>query len=156
MTYHLKDQPVTIFLLVLLFVVPHAVFAEGFRYETAVVVTSQGDRIRVDLADTPAKRQLGLGQRDSLAQGEGMLFVFEKKTPHGFWMKGMRFPIDILWLNNHRVVHIADNVAPPKPGGTLETITPAVSANFVLELPAGEASALGIRKGSYLKYRFNP
>ena len=66
-----------------------------------------------------------------------MLFVFKRSGRHGFWMKDMNFPIDILWLRNGRVVYVAENVPPPSSGETPVPITPAKSANLVLELEAG-------------------
>mgnify|MGYP000040440404 FL=1 len=83
-----------------------------------------------------------------------MLFVFERSGRHGFWMKDMNFPIDILWLRNSRVVYVAENVPPPSSGETPVTITPDKSANLVLELEAGQARALGLAVGSTLDYRW--
>ena len=83
-----------------------------------------------------------------------MLFVFERSGHHGFWMKDMNFPIDILWLRNSRVVYVAENVRPPSSGKTPVTITPDKSANLVLELDAGQVRALGLAVGSTLAYRW--
>lgn len=128
--------------------------AKTFHYQHATVVTEQGREIPVEIADTPAKRQQGLSDRDGLRSGWGMLFVFERTSRQGFWMKDMRFPIDILWLRNRRVVHVAENVPPPRPGEEPVTITPDPSANLVLELEAGQARALGLQVGSTLEYRW--
>ena len=70
--------------------------AEEIVYSHAIVTTSTGDRIPVEVADTLKKRSLGLGERTSLKKGWGMLFVFEKRKPHRFWMKDMQFPLDII------------------------------------------------------------
>ena len=83
-----------------------------------------------------------------------MLFVFERSGRHGFWMKDMNVPIDILWLRNSRVGYVAENVPPPSSGETPVTITPDKSANLVLELEAGQARALGLAVGSTLDYRW--
>ena len=87
-------------------------FAEEIVYSHAIVTTSTGEEIPVEVADTLKKRSLGLGERTSLKKGWGMLFVFEKREPHRFWMKDMQFPLDIIWLDNHRIVHIIHNVQP--------------------------------------------
>jgi len=78
-------------------------FAEVQDYAHAIVTTSTGKKISVEVADTVEKRSLGLGKRSGLENGWGMLFVFEKRKQHGFWMKGMQFPLDIIWLDNHRI-----------------------------------------------------
>ena len=76
-------------------------FAEEIVYSHALVTTTTGEEIPVEVADTLKKRSLGLGKRASLKKGWGMLFVFEKRKPHRFWMKDMQFPLDIIWLDNH-------------------------------------------------------
>ncbi len=130
------------------------VHAQGFTYQQATVVTPSGVEIPVEIADTPAKRHLGLGNRAELRPGWGMLFLFDSSSRHGFWMKNMSFPIDIIWLRNRRVVHVAKQVPPPQSGEQPMTITPARAANLVLEIEAGRARALGLEVGSTLEYRW--
>src|SRR5436305_1009786 len=43
--------------------------------------------ISVEVVDTDATREKGLGDRESLAENTGMLFVFPKDDTYGFWMK---------------------------------------------------------------------
>ena len=90
-------------------------FAEEIVYSHAIVTTSTGEEIPVEVADTLKKRSLGLGKRAFLKKGWGMLFVFEKRIPHSFWMKNMRFPIDIIWLDNQRIVELAGDFTTPTP-----------------------------------------
>src|SRR3989344_7914429 len=60
------------------------------------VVTINDAKINVEIADTQDKRAKGLGGRDSLATGSGMLFIFPKADRYSFWMKGTKFPLDII------------------------------------------------------------
>ena len=129
-------------------------FAEGIVYSHAIVTTSRGDKIQVEIADTLRKRSLGLGKRSYLKKGWGMLFVFEKLKPHRFWMKDMQFPIDIVWLDNHRIVHIIHNAKPSKSMDELEIMTSPVPVNFVLEITAGGAAKLGLKTGQRMKFKF--
>jgi hypothetical protein len=128
--------------------------ARTFSYQQATVITQSGAEIPVEVSDTPAKRQQGLSDRPRLKKGWGMLFVFEHSGRHGFWMKDMNFPIDILWLRNRRVVYVAENIPPPSSGESSVTVTPDKSANLVLELDAGQARALDLSVGSILDYRW--
>lgn len=90
--------------------------------------------IEVRIADEPAEQTLGLSGTEELGEFEGMLFVFSKEDHYGMWMKDMRFPIDILWINNDmRVVHIEQNVSPDT---FPETFTSEDPARFVLEVNA--------------------
>ena len=129
-------------------------FAKVQDYAHAIVTTSSGKEIPVEVADTVEKRSLGLGKRSGLENGWGMLFVFEKRKQHGFWMKDMQFPLDIIWLDNHRIVHILRNVQPGKSIVHPPVITPPVAGNFVLEIDAGRADELKLQVGQRLKYQF--
>ena len=129
-------------------------FAEEIVYAHAIVTTSKGKEIPVEVADTLKKRSLGLGKRASLKKGWGMLFVFEKRKPHRFWMKDMQFPLDIIWLDNHRIVHIIHNAQPSDPKDEPEVMTSPVSVNFVLEIAAGRAAKLGLKTGQRMKFKF--
>ena len=128
--------------------------AQKFSYAHATVITPKGVSIPVEVSDTPEKRSLGLGKRDKLEKGWGMLFVFEKRIPHSFWMKNMRFPIDIIWLDNQRIVELAENVPPPQEGESPKVMEPRLPSNFVLEIESGRARALGLKVGQMLSYQF--
>ena len=129
-------------------------FAEVQDYAHAIVTTSTGKKISVEVADSVEKRSLGLGNRSGLQNGWGMLFVFEKRKQHGFWMKDMEFPLDIIWLDNHRIAYILRNVQPAKSGVIPPVMTPPVAGNFVLEIDAGRADELKLQVGQLLKYQF--
>ncbi|MFZ2049230.1 MAG: DUF192 domain-containing protein [Minisyncoccia bacterium] len=100
--------------------------------------------INVTVANTSAERELGLSGRDGLKSSEGMLFVFDRSDLYGFWMKDMKFSIDIVWIENNKVVFIEKNVLP----GTYPTVFyPKDKANIVLELPSGFCDAKQISVG---------
>ena len=129
-------------------------FAEKINYYNAIVTTSTGEKIPVEVADTPKKRSLGLGKRPSLKKGWGMLFVFEERKPHRFWMKDMQFPLDIIWLDNHRIVNINQNAKPATSDNEPDVMTSPVPVNFVLEIAAGRAAKLRLKKGQQMKFKF--
>ncbi|GAH05005.1 unnamed protein product, partial [marine sediment metagenome] len=58
-----------------------------------------GYSFQVEIADDPEEMKLGLGERDSLCGSCGMLFEYSREGKYYFWMKGMRFPIDIIWIS---------------------------------------------------------
>ena len=129
-------------------------FAKQLKYAHALVKTSAGIEIHVEVADTSQKRSLGLGKRSGLKKDWGMLFVFEKRKTHSFWMKDMQFALDIIWLDNYRIVHILRNVQPAIQGEKPSILAPPAPANFVLEIEAGRASELRLKQGDLLKYNF--
>lgn len=105
----------------------------------------QGE-IYAEIASTLNARELGLSYRDSIGDNEGLLFIFDKPDIYAFWMKDMKFSIDMVWLSEDgQVVHIEENVSPDT--------YPKVFANkpkalYVLELNAGMARKYGLYLGS--------
>lgn len=111
--------------------------------------------VDVEVADTPAKRQQGLGGRESLEQSRGMLFVFEKGDKYKFWMKGLSFPLDFIWIRDLQIVDLAENIAAADPGQsdeTLEVITPKEKVDMVLEVNAGFIQANNIKIGDKIEF----
>src|SRR2546430_16776549 len=64
------------------------------------VIRGPGAAVEVSLevAATPAERERGLMYRTSLAEGRGMLFVFEEDGYQSFWMKNTLIPLDPLFI----------------------------------------------------------
>ena len=113
------------------------------------LVTPTGAEISLHVADTPEERERGLGGRPSLGRKEAMLFVFDEPGRYGFWMKGMLFPLDIIWLDaDFRVVHMEENVATSTYPRLYE---PPSAASYVLELSAGASAETGIANGAALR-----
>ena len=98
-------------------------------------VELDGERFTLEVAATEEEREKGLGGRESLCRTCAMLFVFEKSERYAFWMKDMRFPIDIVWFLGDRVVFVAHEVSPDFSG----ILEPAVVADRVIELSSGAA-----------------
>lgn len=96
-----------------------------------------GEVIYAELAVTDQERQLGLMYRECLNPDQGMLFVFEREEIQSFWMKNMKFSIDIIWLDrDKRIVHIEKNV-PPCKNEDCPSYAPPVSSKYVLEIKQG-------------------
>lgn len=102
---------------------------------STTTVRVDGVEINADVAQTQAQLEKGLGGRDSLADKTGMWFVFPYPYQWGIWMKDMKFPIDIVWLDESlKIVTIKQNVSPET---YPEAFYPTSLASYVLELPAG-------------------
>lgn len=94
-----------------------------------------------EVAESHWQKTRGLMFRDSLPHNHGMLFTFFRPSPAGIWMFGMRFPIDILFIDSgKKVLRVIENA---KPLGlswrTWKLYIPPSPASYVLELPAGGA-----------------
>lgn len=113
-----------------------------------------GTVIRAEIVDTIPTRIQGLMFRDTLPENQGMLFVFESEGKHWFWMRNMKFPIDIIWLDmNNRVVDIVKNAEPCHL--TCPRYTPQENAKFVLEIRANLTDQLSVEKGSLINFKIN-
>ncbi|HEY4476736.1 MAG TPA: DUF192 domain-containing protein [Candidatus Paceibacterota bacterium] len=128
---------------------PIADWTPGFHWKPGVqnhTLVINGTNIVVEIAATPAARERGLADRPSLEAGRGMLFVFDRADYYSFWMKNMRFPIDIIWFHNDwRVVDITPDVSP---GSFPNTYQPKSPARYVLEVNAGFIVTHGVTTGS--------
>lgn len=112
-----------------------------------------GHEIKLELAITEAEKEKGLGSRDSLAPDTGMLFVYQTKGKYGFWMKGMRFPLDFIWIDGNIIVDLSPNIPFPEKNTTQPiSLTSRVPADKVLEVNAGVIDRLGIKIGDLVQF----
>lgn len=114
-------------------------------------ITIGDDTIKVEIADTDQEREMGLSSRTSLDSDRGMLFVFDNKDVSPiFWMKDTLIPLDIIWINDGKIVKIDANVPVPAEGTSendLQRYSPGSAIDQVLEVNAGYAANHGISVG---------
>lgn len=91
--------------------------------------------IKLEVANNGITRANGLSNRIKLDEDRGMIFVFVENEQPGFWMKDMKFPIDIIWINeNLKIIEVHKNISP----STYPTVFyPASPIKYVIEVPAG-------------------
>ncbi len=113
-----------------------------------VTLTAGDATIVAEVASTPDEQQKGLSDRLALADGTGMLFVYDKEGSPGIWMKDMNFPIDIVWANSEGIiVTIESDVSPAT---YPSAFYPSAPAAYVLEIPAGYAKKHDIAIGGQI------
>ena len=116
-------------------------------------VTVNGIDLEVEVALSADEQAKGLSIKDNLKSNEGMLFPYETPRTLSFWMKDMKFPIDILWLDdNKKVVHIEEDLQPCSPFLPCQSYSPDVQAQYVLETVAGFSSSNGIVEGTAVEF----
>jgi len=107
-------------------------------------------RIKAYLATTTEAMERGLGDRESIGSDESMLFVFDTPDVYSFWMKDMKFPIDIFWLDeSKRVIFIQKNALP---SSYPEMFTPDSPALYVLETQNGFADKNLVKIGDTVSF----
>lgn len=117
------------------------------------VATINNHSFRVSAAVSQKEHETGLSKTQSLSEDQGMIFLFEKPEYYSFWMKNMKFPVDIIYINNDKIVTIKNNAAPPKNNEeNLIIYTPTGPSDKVLEIQAGLSEKYGFKIGDTVKY----
>lgn len=114
-------------------------------------VEIKGITVEVEVANTLYKRIKGLMFMKFLEKNKGMLFVFREEFYPKFWMFGMCFPIDIIWINEkEKIVDITYNAEPSF--NPCRTYTPKKKCKYVLEVVSGFAEKYGINIGDVVNF----
>lgn len=102
------------------------------------------------VADNDLERMEGLSGKKSLGANEGMLFIFDRESDWGIWMKDMSFPIDIAWINaKKKIVHIEQDVSPQT---YPEVFKSSNLILYVLETQAGFFAKNNIKIGDIVAF----
>jgi uncharacterized protein len=118
--------------------------------EQLAIITSSGTHdFLVEVMRSEAQRERGLMFRRSLPQDRGMLFDFGVERPVAMWMKNTYLPLDMIFIGcSGRVVGLAENTEPMS-----EKIIPSgAPACGVLEVNAGTAARIGLRRGDTVRH----
>ena len=109
-----------------------------------------GQTLKVDLALTPNTQEQGLSGRKSLANDEGMLFIFPQPGKYFFWMKDMNFPIDMIWIGeDQKIIYIKKDVLPesfPK------TYGPQKNSKYILEVNANFCEKNNLKENDSVEF----
>ena len=101
-------------------------------------------KLDIELAKTDNKRAIGLMNRNSLEESQGMLFIFQEDNRSGFYMKDTRIPLDIMFIGvDSSVISISKNRQP----FDMQSEGPSVPYRYVLEVAGGKSDAWGVKEG---------
>lgn len=111
-------------------------------------VTVNNQVFDIEIANDDNEQIEGLSNRESLDRDSGMLFVFEEKGRHGFWMKNVNFPLDLIYISDNKIVDIIKNAEPKSATDTnIPIYEPREDANYVLEINGGLSDEYGFEIG---------
>jgi len=118
----------------------------------AVTVQAPKARLSLEIARTDAQRERGLMYRTQLAPHTGMIFVFARDEFVNFWMKNTLIPLDMIFIGADGTVRRVFGNVPVLHSQSSDDKIPleGAQAKYVIELPAGEAAADGIARGTRL------
>lgn len=114
-----------------------------------------GQLIKVEIASGDQSRTKGLSDRLKLDPDTGMLFIFPVKNFYSFWMKDMRFPLDLIWISEDTVAEFIEN-APPEGSNPQKIYIAPKPVNKVLEVNAGTVQKLNIQIGDKIEFKNIP
>jgi uncharacterized membrane protein (UPF0127 family) len=144
----MRRRPSSIFLFALALLAAVAA-CEAQPKVTIATQTGQSVIFQVEVADTAAKRTLGLQYRKELGSDRGMIFLFPAESHQSFWMKNTPLPLDMIFINSERkIVGIVEQTTP----FSLDSRSVPAPSQFVLEIYGGMVKRHGIRAGDSVRF----
>lgn len=122
---------------------------QGPTVELSIVSGEKTHTFQVEVADTPAETELGLMNRSEMARDHGMIFDFGDPRPVSMWMKNTLIPLDMVFIApDGKVLRIETNTEP----FSTKIIPSEGTISAVLELNAGQADKIGLKRGDKVIY----
>lgn len=145
MELRLKDKAFIIMLaVVFLFLVLGKLMPHTQPKEMLTPVQIGATKVMVEEVFTDFGMYKGLGDRQQLGENQGMLFLHDGAAKHPYVMRGMKFPLDFIFIKDNKVVDIAEKVPVEFQG----TVVGATEYDRVLEVNAGFVERHGIHLGN--------
>ena len=103
----------------------------------------------IELALTQTERDLGLMYRNTLAENQGMLFVFPNSQPRSFYMRNTHIPLDIIFLDENKAIVSIQRDAKPMDQSSLPS---EGAAQYVLEINGGLSKKWNLEVGDKIEF----
>ncbi len=110
----------------------------GDKHYQVEIVRSEKDQIK------------GLSDRNSLEDIDGMLFVYDDSRIRSFWMEGMRFDLDIIWIRNSKIIGFTENISYQDQGKSYKL---PEKCDMVLELKSGRVKNDDLKIGNKVEIK---
>lgn len=104
-------------------------------------------QVLAEIAKTETQRERGLMFRTSLADGKGMLFVFDKDEQLSFWMKNTKLPLSLAYISSDGIIRQIVGLEPQ----SLAAVQAERSVRYALEVPRGWFDRAGVRVGDLVR-----
>jgi uncharacterized membrane protein (UPF0127 family) len=146
-----------IFLIAGLLILVTAIVLLNYNYQNKKTpqVTINNHIFNLAIAKTDTEKKIGLSKYRNIPQNFGMLFPFGKPDYYSFWMKNMKFPIDIIFIRNNKIVTIFKNASPPKSNNELLPIYRNQNlSDTVLEINTGLSDKYNFKTGDLVKINY--
>jgi len=128
--------------------------AENIQFEKDLlkIQTNNNEYIfNIEIAITQKQRNLGLMHRKTLAQNQGMIFIYPKEQIVKMWMKNTYIPLDMIFIKDNGIIESITKMTKPR---DLTPIGPNLPVKAVLELNGGMTTYLNIKKGDIVIHKY--
>jgi uncharacterized membrane protein (UPF0127 family) len=149
------DKKRIIFLIVMaiLLITGALMFNRPEQTDVISIAFPNGGMLNAEVADTPEKLLFGLAFRAALPPDGAMLYIFEESGPHRVWTKEFQFPVDVIWLDESKVVvHVVAQALPCAEDRCPWYGPPPRDARYVVEAQAGFVEREQVKIGDTVKF----
>jgi uncharacterized protein len=143
-----KYWKILIFLLLLIVIL--YMYYRKYPLQPSIIINNR--KIVLELAVTDTEKEKGLGYRKILPDDHGMLFLYDHKEYFPFWMKGMNFPLDFVWISGNTVADVTAEV-PILTNNQVTVVKPNVQVDKILELNSGSILKYNIKIGDRVIFK---
>ncbi len=117
-----------------------------------IKVTINSRDFHAQVADTDELRDIGLTNVEKMAENQALLMAYDTDSTWSVYTKGLKFPIDIIWVDkDHKVAFVARNAQPSEKN----MFRPGSKVRYVLQLPAGTISKYNISIGTQVDFDYH-
>ena len=124
---------------------------EKINSDELIWIVSEEKTIKLEISDNFHKRKIGLMNRKSLENDEGMIFIYDKLEPVNIWMYNTLIPLDIIFLRKNKIRRITPNATPclTLPCKLYPSLDPV---DMVIEINAGQSKVMNLKIGDDLTF----
>jgi uncharacterized membrane protein (UPF0127 family) len=127
----------------------------GAKNSSFIPVKVGNKIVYAELANTMSKQIFGLMGRKSLAENQGMFFVFDNSGTHRFWMFNTSIPLDMIWIGSNKTIVYIQHNAQPCFLLNCTSYGPDELSQYVLEVNANYSSANKISVGDKVEFNLS-
>lgn len=120
---------------------PATLFDTGEYERSEVTITNNCSQVlgtvEVRIADSRQQKIVGLSETPALQNGSGMLFPYDESSEHTYVMRGMDYPLDIVFVGADGRINAIESAPAPGPNEDGNDIRRTGTGKYVLEVPRG-------------------
>ena len=124
---------------------------EKMNSEKLIWIVNEEKTIKLEISDNFHKRKVGLMNRVTLENDEGMIFIYDKVEPVNIWMHNTLIPLDIIFLKKNQIIKITPDV-PPCPALPCRLYPSTYPVDMIIEINAGQAKVMNLEIGDKLTF----